>query len=144
MLHGRNCLTLAVVDCSLAMRWCFADEASPAGDEMLDYVRDCGALVPGLWFLEVGNVLFQAEKRHRISPADVAMRLELMSVMPIMVDQNTVGHVWGDVLDLARAEALTVCDAEYLEFALRRFLPFFTLDKALVEAVRCRVVRLDP
>jgi hypothetical protein len=49
-----------VIDASVALSWCFEDEASPATDALLDDARDHGALVPGLWFLELGNVLLQA------------------------------------------------------------------------------------
>lgn len=133
-------MTPAVVDCSVAMGWCFADEASAEGDEMLDYVRDFGAVVPGLWFLEVANLLLQAERRNRILLYDAAIRLELMSALPIAVDQNMVGRAWTDILDLARAEQLTVYDATYLELAIRRSLPLFTRDKALLAAAaRCHV-----
>ncbi|MDR3520033.1 MAG: type II toxin-antitoxin system VapC family toxin [Acidocella sp.] len=133
-------MTLAVVDSSVALSWCFADEASAESDRQLDYVRDHGALVPGLWFLEVANVLLQAEKRGRISGADVLLRLELISSLPIMVDQNGVGLAWGPVLEMARAEGLTVYDAAYLELAARRGLALFSRDRALVAAATRRGV----
>ncbi len=135
-------MTPAVVDCSVAMGWVFADEASAEGDAMLDYIRDFGALVPGLWFLEVANVLVQAEKRGRILPFDIAVRLDLISALPIAVDQNMVGRAWSDILELARAEGLTVYDACYLELAARRKSPLFTRDKALLAAAARRQVRL--
>jgi predicted nucleic acid-binding protein len=124
------------------MGWVFADEASAEGDAMLDYIRDFGALVPGLWFLEVANVLVQAEKRGRILPFDIAVRLDLISALPIAVDQNMVGRAWSDILELARAEGLTVYDACYLELAARRKSPLFTRDKALLAAAARRQVRL--
>ena len=61
----------AVIDCSIALTWCFEDEASPETDALFEQVRDEGAVVPGLWRLELGNVLLQAEKRGRISASDV-------------------------------------------------------------------------
>ncbi len=133
-------MTLAVVDSSVALSWCFADEASAESDRQLDYVRDYGALVPGLWFLEVANVLLQAEKRGRISGTDIALRLELISSLPIMVDQNGVGLAWGPVLEMARAEGLTSYDAAYLELAVRRGLALFSRDKALLAAAQRRGV----
>jgi predicted nucleic acid-binding protein len=66
-----------VIDSSAALSWCFEDEASPGSDALFEEVRDQGAVVPGLWHLEVANVLLQAEKRGRITAADVAIRLEL-------------------------------------------------------------------
>jgi predicted nucleic acid-binding protein len=137
-------MSFAVLDASVALSWCFADEASPDTDLLLDHVRDYGALVPGLWFLEVGNVLLQAERRGRIAAADVAVRLDLISALPIMVDQNTVGRAWTEVLHLARVERLTLYDATYLELAARRGLPLYTRDNALAGAARRQGVAVSP
>jgi predicted nucleic acid-binding protein len=132
----------AVLDASVALSWCFKDEASAATDVMLDHVRAFGALVPGLWFLEVGNVLLQAERRGRIAPADVFVRLELISALPIAVDQMGVAAAWDEVLALARAHRLTTYDASYLDLAMRRGLKLFTRDAALAAAARVVGVEL--
>jgi predicted nucleic acid-binding protein len=137
-------MSLAVLDASVALSWCFADEASAETDQLLDQVRDDGALVPGLWFLELGNVLLHAERRGRITASDVSVRLELISALPILVDQNTVGRAWTAVLDIARADRLSVYDATYLELALRREVPLFTRDKPLAGAARKRGVAVAP
>jgi len=65
-----------VIDSSAVLSWCFEDEATPQSDALFERVRDQGAVVPGLWHLEVANVLLQAEKRGRIAAGDVAMRLD--------------------------------------------------------------------
>jgi hypothetical protein len=65
-----------VIDSSAALSWCFVDQTTPESDLLLERVRDQGAVVPGLWHVEVANVLLQGEKRGRISSGDVAMRLE--------------------------------------------------------------------
>jgi predicted nucleic acid-binding protein len=135
-------VTPAVLDASVALSWCFKDEASEQTDAMLDHVRVFGALVPGLWFLEVGNVLLQAERRGRIAPADVFVRLELISTLPIAVDQMSVAAAWDEVLALARAHRLTTYDASYLELAMRRGLKLFTRDAALAAAARAAGVDL--
>jgi len=134
----------AVLDASVALCWCFADQATPETDRLLDEIRDFGAVVPTLWFVEVGNVLLQAERRGRINPADVADRLELMSALPILVDQAGTGGAWTEVLRLARAEKLATYDACYLELALRRGLPLFTRDRALAEAAMRRGLAVSP
>jgi len=125
-------------------RWCFIDQASDATDRLLDLVARHGALVPGLWFLEVGNGLVQAERRRKITAADADVRLALISSLPIMVDQNTVGRAWNEVLHLARAERLSVYDATYLELAARRGLALYTRDNALAEAARRHGVAVSP
>jgi predicted nucleic acid-binding protein len=129
-----------VIDSSAALSWCFEDEATPEFDLLFERVRDEGAVVPGLWHLEVANVLLQAEKRGRISPGDLAMRLELIAELPIATDTETATRAWREILALARTEGLTTYDAAYLELAMRRALPLQTKDGALIGAAeRCRV-----
>lgn len=125
-----------VIDTSVALVWCFEDEASPTSDALLDQVRDEGAVVPGLWHLEVANVLLQAEKRGRITGADIAMRLRLIAELPIDTDSETAARAWREILALARAEGLTTYDAAYLELAIRRGLPLLTKDQALIAAAQ--------
>jgi predicted nucleic acid-binding protein len=125
-----------VIDSSVALVWCFEDEASPTSDALLDQVRDEGAVVPGLWHLEVANVLLQTEKRGRITAADIAMRLQLIAELPIDTDSETAARAWREILALARAEGLTIYDAAYLELAIRRGLPLLTKDQALIAAAQ--------
>ena len=128
-----------VFDQSIALTWCFEDEASAETDAMFERVRDDGAIVPGLWHLELSNVLLQAERRGRITASDVATRLDLIAELPISVDQETTARAWREVLTMARTEGLTTYDATYLELAVRRGLPLLTKDSELAEAA----MRLD-
>ena len=127
-------MSALVIDSSAALTWCFEDEASPSSDALFAQVRDQGAVVPGLWHLEVANVLLPAERRGRIAAADVAMRLELIAELPIETDNETTARAWREILALARAEGLTTYDAAYLELAMRRGLPLLTKDEALIAA----------
>jgi predicted nucleic acid-binding protein len=125
-----------VIDSSMALTWCFEDEASAQSDAIFERVRDDGAVVPSLWHLELANVLLQAEKRGRIAPRDVATRLKLISELPITTDHETPMRAWREVIALARTENLTAYDATYLELAIRRDLPLSTHDVALIAAAR--------
>ena len=127
-------MSALVIDSSAALSWCFEDEASPESDALFEQVRDQGAVVPGLWHLEVANVLLQAERRGRITTADVTMRLELIADLPIATDNETTARAWREILALARAEGLTTYDATYLELAIRRGFPLMTKDAALIAA----------
>ncbi len=136
-------MTGFVLDCSIAVSWCFEDEASVATDELLERVRDETALVPAPWHLELGNVLLQAERRGRISAGDVTVRLELLAHLPIVTDEETTARSLREILTLARAEKLTTYDAVYLELAMRRGLPLATKDHALIgAAMRAGVITL--
>ncbi|WP_018291475.1 type II toxin-antitoxin system VapC family toxin [Verrucomicrobium sp. 3C] len=133
-----------VIDSSLALTWFFEDEASPETDVLFERVRDDGAVVPALWFLELSNVLLQAERRGRITASDVAMRLDLITELPISVDQETTARAWREILTMARAEGLTTYDATYLELAVRRGLPLLTKDNELAEAANRQGVIMLP
>ena len=137
-------MTAAVIDASLALTWCFDDQATPETDRLLDRVRDDGAVAPALWRLELANVLLQAEKRGRISAEDVEQRLRLIAQLPISIDSETNSRAWRDTIDLARSEGLTSYDAAYLELALRRRAPLMTLDRDLAIAARRRGLEALP
>lgn len=129
-------MSVVVVDSSIALSWCFEDEASPETDRLFERVRDDGAIVPGLWHLELSNVLLQAEKRGRITASDVAVRLDLIAELPIVTDQETATRAWREILNMARKEGLTTYDATYLELAVRRGLPLLTKDNELIRAAK--------
>lgn len=123
-----------VLDCSIAASWLFEDEATPETDALLHRLEMDKGLVPGLWRLELGNVLTQAERRKRIVPAQVATFLRLVERLPIIVD--TDNRALEQILALARAERLTTYDAAYLELAMRQGAELATLDKDLGRAGR--------
>jgi len=137
-------MSAVVIDSSIALSWCFEDEASPETDLLFERVRDEGAIVPGLWHLELGNVLLQAEKRGRITVKDVGVRLDLIADLPIVTDQETTARAWREILTMARADRLTTYDATYLELAVRRGLPLLTKDIELVRAARRLGVQVFP
>jgi predicted nucleic acid-binding protein len=133
-----------VVDSSIALTWCFEDEASLETDRLFERIRDDGAIVPGLWHLELSNVLLQAERRGRISRADIVLRLGLIADLPISVDQETAARSLREILTLARSEQLTTYDAAYLELAVRRALPLMTKDGELADAAKRLGVAVFP
>ena len=75
-----------VLDCSIAVAWLFEDESTPKADELLDRLKDSGALVPALWRLELGNVLARAERLKRITAGQIADYLDLLDRSPIVTD----------------------------------------------------------
>lgn len=129
-------MTGFVVDCSIAVSWLLEDEATPRTDALLDRLRNDGAHAPGVWRLELGNALAQAERRERISSARVAAYLDIVDRLPIVTDMETESRAFREILALARRLGLTTYDAAYLELAMRREAELATLDKALIRAAR--------
>lgn len=122
-----------VLDCSVTATWLIADEASAETDQLLEQLRNSFGFVPAWWHLEVGNLLVQAEKKRRITSAQVADGVQLAGHLPVITDADHI-RALHEVLNLARAENLTTYDAAYLELAMRRQLPLATLDQGLARA----------
>jgi len=116
------------------MAWLFDDESDSAAKAVARLVGQSGAVVPGVWRLEVGNVLRMAERRGRCDQAFVDVSLARLALLAIEVDDETCEQAWNATLGLAREEGLTVYDAAYLELARRRGLPLATRDRELIFA----------
>ncbi|MGH6895092.1 MAG: type II toxin-antitoxin system VapC family toxin [Geminicoccaceae bacterium] len=123
-----------VLDASVALAWCFADEATPAAWQVLSRLESESATAPSLMVLEVANILALAERKGRITAAPVAEFVNLIDALPIEIDEETTARALKQVLDLARSARLTAYDACYLELAMRRGLPLASKDARLREA----------
>lgn len=123
-----------VLDCSATMAWCFEDEASSEADAALDALVDGQAIVPGIWSLEVANVLTVAERRGRVTAAEVSRFVDLLLGLPIVTDAETSSRALGDILMLARTYELSAYDAAYLELAMRLGVGLVTKDRSLANA----------
>jgi predicted nucleic acid-binding protein len=125
-----------VLDCSVAMPWCFADEENAYAEAVLDRLEKTAAIVPSLWRLEAANILLSAERRKRITRAEATRLASFLSDLPIHDDSESALRGLSRVLDLGRDHHLTAYDAAYLELALRLGLPLATLDQQLCRAAR--------
>ena len=125
-----------VVDNSVVMSWCFEDEWNSYSEAVLDSLADGEAFVPGIWPLEVGNVLLVAERKKRLSEASVVRFLELVSSLPLSVEQETPDRMLKEIISLAREQGISTYDASYLDLAMRMDLPMSTLDASMQKAAR--------
>ena len=131
-----------VLDCSTTMAWCFDDEATPYTDSIRDQLADMRAVVPSLWPLEVANVTLVGERRKRLDEARTLRFFALLDGLPIIIDDETSGKAFGEIVRLARAHHLSAYDAAYLELAIRRGLPLASLDVKLKTAAKAAGVVL--
>lgn len=123
-----------VLDSSVSLAWVFEDEATEAVDQIFETAITSGAVVPGIWRLEVANGLRMAVRRRRIDMAYVSSALVRLEALPIGIDAETNLHAWKATLALADRFDLTLYDAAYIELAQRRRLPLATLDRKLAQA----------
>ena len=125
-------MTHCVLDSSVALAWVLPGEATPATEALLTAVGEHGAVAPGLWPLEIANVLWLAERRERISLAERTQALTILAELPIRIDERTAALAFGATSALAAGRDLTVYDASYLELALRLGLPLASARPTLV------------
>jgi len=103
-----------VIDSSMTLAWCFEDEGAEVAVGLLNRVVEEGAVVPGLWRLEVASGLQVAVRRRRIDSAYRDATLADLRDLAVEVDVETDGRAWTDILHLADRLRLTVYDAAYL------------------------------
>jgi predicted nucleic acid-binding protein len=125
-----------VVDCSVAIAWCFEDEATQRTQALLDRTESDPVVVPLHWPLEVTNVLRSAVKRDRLSETRAAAKVAALMSLPLRYDSLTHQLAFTGTYLLARKYKLTSYDAAYLELALRLGAPLATNDEDLAEAAR--------
>jgi predicted nucleic acid-binding protein len=88
-----------------------------------------------LWSLEVANVLVVAERRKRLTEAQMIRAVALLQALPIDVDEATAQRALGATLTLAREHSLSAYDAAYLELAMREGLFLATVDEKLLRVM---------
>ncbi len=125
-----------VLDASVTLGWCFRDKENAYAHRVLRRLQDDSAVVPAIWLLEVANGLVLAQRRGRLSGADVAQVRSALAGLPIEWEDLTLEQAFGPVLELARAHGLSAYDAAYLDLAMREGLPLATQDDALLTAAQ--------
>jgi predicted nucleic acid-binding protein len=101
------------------------------------------AVVPILWFYEVGNGLLMACRRRRITVDQIDGFLTRLKALLIDAAQQTPIEVL-DLPAIAHRHTLTNYDAAYLALALRLNLPLATTDADLRRAATTAGVAMVP
>lgn len=123
-----------VLDASLTLQWFLEDEANREYSlAVLASLAEKRAVVPILWFYEVGNGLMMAFRRKRITFDQIDGFLTRLKSLPIDTAQQTPSEIL-ELPAFAQANGLTNYDAAYLALAKRTGLPLATMDTALRKA----------
>ena len=133
-----------VVDASVTLAWCLQDELSEYATRVLNVLAHDTAIVPSLWLVEVTNGLIVAERRGRLSGADVAEVHKILFDLMITFEEFSLDEAFGSIMGLGKTHKLSAYDAAYLHLAMREGLPLATQDqKLLAAATRVGVRVLD-
>lgn len=121
-----------VVDASLAAAWCLREpEGIATADRTIERMRTETAVVPGIFWHEMRNVLVIAERRNRIEAGAAEAHLGRLRNLRFVTDDHQDDN---EILVLARRHGLTAYDAAYVETAKRRRARFVGLDRKLASA----------
>ena len=131
-----------VLDASLALQWFLEDEADRKYSlAVLASLSEKRALVPILWFYEVGNGLLMACRRKRITLGQIDGFLARLKALPIDAARQTPAEVL-ELPAFAQSHSLTNYDAAYLALAKQSSLPLATMDASLRRAAVSAEVRI--
>lgn len=135
-----------VLDCSVAMSWCLPDEQNTYLDTLTELqLGKSQAIVPDIWWMEIINVLWVAERRGRTSQDDTHNALTFLRSIPLLILPTTTYEISDRTLDLSRQYNLAAYDAAYLELALREQVLIATIDSRLSDVARSLDILLtDP
>ena len=123
-----------VVDRSVALAWCFPDEASGYADAVLVALEGHTILVPAIWGWEIANAVLAGERSNRLRQPEIRRFTTLLESLSLVQDVQPVGDQVSNVLPLAREYRLSAYDAAYLELSIRHGAPLATLDGKLRKA----------
>ncbi len=123
-----------VLEASLALQWFLEDEAGRQyGLSVLASLSSKRAMVPILWFYEVGNGLLMAYRRKRISLDQIDGFLTRLRSLPIDAAEQPSTELL-ELPALAQKHSLTNYDAAYLALAMQLRMPLTTTDADLRRA----------
>jgi len=126
-----------VADASVAAAWVLPDEEAALAELALDRMGRERALVPGVFWHELRNLLLSAERRGRIDGRRADVSLERLRRLPIGCPGEADDR---HVMALARNHRLTAYDASYLALAIRESCPLASLDRRLNDAAAAECV----
>jgi predicted nucleic acid-binding protein len=131
-----------VLDASLALQWFLEDEADRKYSlGVLASLAENRAVVPAMWFYEVGNGLLMAYRRKRIDLNEIDGFLTRLKALPIEPAHRMPSEIL-ELPTLAQAHGLTNYDAAYLDIAIQSKLPLATNDKLLRKAASAAGVKI--
>ncbi len=126
-----------VIDASVTLACCFADEQDPFSVGVLRLLNTWDAVAPAI--LAPGSrqrLSHRGAGRGRLKPARTRELAAEIEALGVIVDPTHWSLASGSILNLAREHKLSAYDAAYLELALREKAPLATLDEALARVAR--------
>ena len=132
-------MTSYVLDASVAVKWYLAAQDEPLREQALLLAdRYAGGfirfVVPDLFFAEVGNIFWKAERNGRCTPKLAAWAVD--EILELRLDAVPSTKLLRDAVSIASKYERSVYDSLYLALAVSANVKFLTADERLVNALR--------
>lgn len=124
-----------VIDASVAAKWFLPDE--PFSSLALELLRSAtsGAtdfVVPDLFFSECGNILWKAQRRHRLSAEEAQAAIQIIRDLKTLI--VPASGLLDSTLQISRNFDCTFYDSLYIAVAVRQKTHLVTADEKLANA----------
>jgi predicted nucleic acid-binding protein len=127
-----------VLDASVTASWFLAEPPHPHVAIAELRINTEFATSPTLWWYETRNILVVAERRKRLTSAEVDLALHRLLLLSVQLETPDPQMS----LVIARRHGLSFYDATYVELALRLGLELATRDMAMAKAAQSEGVAL--
>ncbi len=130
-----------VLDASVAAKWCLPAATEPLATEAMQILRAHSAgslrlLVSDLFWLEVGNVLWNAARRGRLPWASAEESIAKLRSKRISTEATA--PLLPEAFAIAAAYNRSVYDSAYVAPAVLSDMPLLTADERLANALASR------
>ncbi|MCU0566174.1 MAG: type II toxin-antitoxin system VapC family toxin [Oculatellaceae cyanobacterium Prado106] len=128
----------------MAISWCLPDEQD-AYLRLLAALRAKRheAIAPDIWWMELVNVLWVAERRGRMTATQTDAALLFLRSLAVTIYPTTDEPCLDATLALSRQYNLAAYDAAYLELAVREQVLLATIDTRLRNGARSLNILLE-
>lgn len=130
-----------VLDASVAAKWFLPRAGETHAGEAMQLLRDYSAgridlMVPDLFWPELGNILWKAVRRGRLSRRSAEESIHSLERGEIAT--AATAKLLGDAFAIAASFDRTVYDAVYVALAVASDAPLLTADERLANALAAR------
>lgn len=127
-----------VIDASVAAKWCLPTKDEALGDQAIGLLRRCTrgeilALVPDIFWPELGNVLWKAARLGRCSEASATEALTTVRSYGLKTVSSF--QLLDSALRIALSFDRTVYDSLYVALAAEAMTELVTADERLANAL---------
>ncbi len=112
-------------------------EDEPERDSVLKKTKNSPLYAPSCLPYEMGNSLSAMVKRHRIDTSKAIEAIKMFEKIPVCLIEPDIEKA----VQIATEEKHYAYDAYYIECALEKGMPIFSLDNGLVEMAKKRGVK---